>query len=344
MTKFFDVYDNISQIASSFVSAEEILKNFVGLLESFLNIGQSSVIIFNSKTWEFSPDLCKDFIVKEDGKHYYKPESDIIRILLKNKKSSGKPLISYQPADNKGILFLMFEIERDIFGLINLKNHGDQPFDANQLKAICALAQHMVFNINHMRLKLESSNNILNFLKSLAMAIDARDHYTRLHSVCVTKYAVMIGETMGLSKHDLELLSHGSLLHDIGKIGIPDNILLKQGKLTEEEVTQLRKHPQIGARILGDDGPFKDIVPLVLYHHEYYDGSGYPYGLKGEEIPLGARIIAVADAFEAMTSNRPYRQRYSVVKAKEELLKGMGSQFDPTIVKAFIKVLKEFES
>lgn len=157
----------------------------------------------------------------------------------------------------------------------------------------------------------------------------------------VTRYAVIIGVHMGLSQDNIELLRRGALLHDIGKIGIRDDILLKPGDLTKKEYDTLREHPEIGARILGQAGPLRLIVPLVLHHHERYDGKGYPHGLKGVDIPQGARIIAVADAFEAMTADRPYRDAFSPERAVNELQQNAGSQFDPDIVKAFMDVLRE---
>jgi len=187
----------------------------------------------------------------------------------------------------------------------------------------------------------EISGLNMNLLKSLAMAIDARDNYTRMHSMRVTRYAVMIGAYMGLKQDEIEILRRGSLLHDIGKIGVRDDIFLKPGALTIEEFDTFRKHPETGARILGPEGPLRLIVPLVLHHHERYDGNGYPHGLKGGDIPLGARIIAVADSFEAMTADRPYRKALTAEEAILEIRQNAGSQFDPDVVKAFMEVLKE---
>lgn len=339
INKYFFAIENIWKLTAQPLSIEELLQNFVDLLSTLWNMEQTSLLMLDLMNRKSSPKICKGHIISEDKGAYLNPDNGIIKQLIKRKEISRKPVVSYQPSDNMGTLYLLLEIKQDLFGIIILNNQGNKPFDPTNIKALCALTQYITFALKNIKLKNEYSNLNLNFLKSLAMAIDARDHYTRLHSLYVTKYAKLIGNKLGLAKKEMEHLLNGALLHDIGKIGIPDNILLKKGRLTKEEFKQLRKHPKIGVEILGCEGPFKGIVPLILYHHEHYDGSGYPFGLKGEDIPLGARIIAVADAFEAMTSNRPYRQRYTVSKAKEELIKGAGKQFDPLIVKAFIDIL-----
>jgi diguanylate cyclase (GGDEF)-like protein/putative nucleotidyltransferase with HDIG domain len=170
---------------------------------------------------------------------------------------------------------------------------------------------------------------------SLAQALDARDHYTRGHSESVTRYALAIARAMGVPTEELANLQIAGLLHDIGKIGIPDGVLNKPGHLTEEEWRLVRTHPSVGASILGKAPLLTRIIPVVLGHHERFDGGGYPHGLAGEQIPLGARILAVADAYDAMTSHRPYRLPVSHEEALAELRINAGSQFDPQVVGAF---------
>lgn len=181
---------------------------------------------------------------------------------------------------------------------------------------------------------------------TLALALDARDPYTAGHSVRVAKYSVLIGEQAQLNKETLDLLRKSALLHDIGKIGIRDDILLKDGRLTDEEFNEIKTHPVIGATILSQVQPKEEmdaLIPGVKYHHERYDGLGYPEGLLGKEIPLFGRIMAVADAFDAMTSDRPYRKGMPIQKALAIIEEGKGSQWDPKYAQLFINYMRQNE-
>ncbi len=179
----------------------------------------------------------------------------------------------------------------------------------------------------------------LDMVQTLRYTVEAKDSYTRGHSDRVSEYSVLIGERLGLSEEQIKTLRIGGLFHDIGKIGIPDSILLKPAKLTDEEYSQIKNHPSIGAHILGSAAIFQDIIPIVKHHHERYDGNGYPSKLKGEEIPYLARIAAVADTFDAMTSRRSYRGPIDVEHVKEEIKRCEGTQFDPQIAEVFIEIL-----
>jgi putative nucleotidyltransferase with HDIG domain len=175
-------------------------------------------------------------------------------------------------------------------------------------------------------------------VRALASAIDARDPSTKRHSEHVAGIAVEIGQEMGVSEAELEILEWAGLFHDIGKIGIPDAILLKPGRLDKAERVEMNKHPVKGAEILANAERLQFVVPLVKFHHEWYNGSGYPDRLVGEEIPLLARILAVADSFEAMTAIRPYQLRPKTLEqAIEELRRCAGTQFDPNVVEAFVR-------
>jgi len=179
-------------------------------------------------------------------------------------------------------------------------------------------------------------------IKVLAQAIDARDHYTHSHSENVATYAVAIAEEMGLSVKDTESIREACELHDLGKIGIIDSILSKPSGLTPEEFEEIKRHPLIGAQILEPLTFLSDVIELVRQHHEHYDGSGYPEGRKGEDILLGARIINLADSFEAMTSARAYRKvPLTKEQAVEEVKKHSGTQFDPKVVSAFLKIINK---
>ncbi|MFA5801744.1 MAG: HD domain-containing phosphohydrolase [Thermoleophilia bacterium] len=176
-------------------------------------------------------------------------------------------------------------------------------------------------------------------IRSLAEAIDAKDSSTRGHSDWVAKYAMMIGRQMGLENGRLDALKYAGYLHDVGKIGIPDSILGKTSQLTQEEWQLMKKHPIMSAKILEPVPIAPAIKAAIRHHHERYDGKGYPYGLSGESIPLEARIMAVADSYEAMISDRPYRKALSDEQAVAELKRCVGSQFDPRMVEAFLRAL-----
>ena len=180
----------------------------------------------------------------------------------------------------------------------------------------------------------------LDMVQTLRYTVEAKDTYTRGHSDRVSEYSVLLGEKVGLPEEDLKTLRIGGLFHDIGKIGIPDRILLKTEKLTDDEYSEIKNHPSIGAHILGSATIFKEIIPIVKHHHEKYDGKGYPSGLKGEEIPYLARIAAIADTFDAMTSRRSYRDALSLQVVKDEINRCKGTQFDPKLADAFLDILE----
>jgi putative nucleotidyltransferase with HDIG domain len=177
-------------------------------------------------------------------------------------------------------------------------------------------------------------------IETLRYTVEAKDKYTRGHSDRVSAYSVLIGEKLGLSEQDINTLKIGGLFHDIGKIGVPDSILLKDSKLTDDEYSEIKNHPSIGAHILSNASIFKDMIPIVKHHHEKYDGTGYPGKLAGEDIPYLARIAAVADAFDAMTSRRTYRNSLDISIVINEIERCKGTQFDPKIADVFLDILK----
>lgn len=204
--------------------------------------------------------------------------------------------------------------------------------------------------IKRINAELEETNEkleqaYLDSVETLRYTVEAKDPYTRGHSDRVSEFSVLIGKKLGLPEEQLRILRIGGLFHDIGKIGIPDNILQKESKLTDDEYSEIKNHPSIGVHILGSAEIFKDIIPIVKHHHERYDGRGYPSGLKGEEIPYIARIAAVADTFDAMTSKRSYRDALDLQVVKDEIKRCEGTQFDPEIAEVFLEILNnEYES
>lgn len=187
--------------------------------------------------------------------------------------------------------------------------------------------------------EIRSQNHLLEVVTSLAGAIDAKDTYTKGHSTSVSRYAVALARAVNLPEKEVERIKLGGLLHDVGKIGIPENVLKKTAGLTDEEWKIMKQHPTIGAdKVLKPNPLLHDLIPIVKYHHEQWNGKGYPEGLKGEEIPYAARIVAVADTYHALISDRPYRKGMSVEKACEILKMGAGIQWDADLVRQFIQI------
>ncbi|MFH1791953.1 MAG: diguanylate cyclase [Candidatus Omnitrophota bacterium] len=200
--------------------------------------------------------------------------------------------------------------------------------------------------VKHLKTRIEllhkqAKQSMIESIFAFAKTIELRDYYTGKHAEKTVLYATEIAKKMGVPKADAELIRQAAMLHDLGKIGISDKILLKASKLTKEEFNEIKKHPQIGADIIRPIHFLRDIVPLITYHHEWWNGKGYPNGLHGEEIPIGARIIALADGFHALSSDRPYRKAFSREQIVKIILSESGVKYDPAVVKAFLQILKK---
>lgn len=192
------------------------------------------------------------------------------------------------------------------------------------------------FNFDHETMP---SNRIFEIASSLAGAIDAKDPYTKDHSTCVSRYSEALARAINLPENEIERIRLGALLHDVGKIGVPETVLKKEGPLSDEEWIIMKQHPTIGAeKVLMPNASLRDLIPIVKYHHERIDGKGYPEGLANGDIPLAAKIVAIADTYHALTSDRPYRKGMSIEKAVSILEEGAGSQWDANLVRTFISI------
>lgn len=192
------------------------------------------------------------------------------------------------------------------------------------------------------KLNKQANQSLIEAIFAFAKTIELKDHYTGEHVEKTVHYATEVARTLGmLSAEEIEMVRQAAILHDLGKIGISDKILCKRAKLSKKEFAEIRKHPEIGAEIIRPIQFLQGIIPYILYHHERWDGKGYPYGLKGEEIPLGARIVAIADVYQALISDRPYRKAYPEKQAIKIIVDSSGSHFDPRIVDVFLKVLQK---
>ncbi|MBU0759582.1 MAG: GAF domain-containing protein [Candidatus Omnitrophica bacterium] len=226
-----------------------------------------------------------------------------------------------------------------IAGVLSIYSRKPGKYTDEDASFLSMLASQAAIAIENARLYEQAEMSYLNTIKTLSNIIDAKDSHTYGHSERVMEHSIRIAEELGLSDHDKEILKYASLLHDIGKIGIDVGILRKPSKLTDEEWKIMVMHPVLGSGIVEQIGFLNDLAPIILRHHERCDGRGYPGKLKKKKIPLGARILAITDAYESMVSDRPYRKGLSLKKAKEELLKNSGSQFDSELVKIFVKML-----
>ena len=237
------------------------------------------------------------------------------------------------------VVVLPLHRKNDVIGLIAMEYRTTEQVDA-ELREARQLSNQVSVALSNAHLVVELDALSTGALTALARTIDANSQWTAGHSERVTNLALVLGSELGLPQGDLDTLYRGGLLHDIGKIGVPAAILDSPGKLTVEEFEIVKQHPSTGARILSPIKAYADTIPLVLHHHERFDGKGYPHGLAGEEIPFLARLVCVVDVYDALTSDRPYRQGWTVSKAGQHIVTGAGTQFDPALASAFGRALE----
>ncbi len=232
-----------------------------------------------------------------------------------------------------------------IIQVANKTNHAK--YNSEDVDLLNILSGQLAFVIQNADLFKNLQKAYIDTLSALTSAIDAKDSYTRGHSERVTELSIKLAAACDVPELEIENIKLGGLLHDIGKIGIPEAILNKPGRLTDEEYDIIKSHPDLGVHILGKVEFLEHIVPIIRHHHERYDGYGYPSGLKAENIPLLARIVSVVDTFDAMTTNRPYRKALSIEESLAEIEKCSGGQFDPFVVERFVDMVRregiEFE-
>jgi HD-GYP domain-containing protein (c-di-GMP phosphodiesterase class II) len=242
----------------------------------------------------------------------------------------------------RSILAVPLKIKGKTIGVAEVLNKiGDEPFDERDEKVFEAIGKQAAVAIDNARLYTDLSELFKSSIRALVNAVEAKDEYTRGHTERVTEYSVMLATTMGLSSDEIQRIELSALLHDVGKIGIPDKILLKPGKLTDEEFEVVKEHPTRGVKMLQPIKQLRTVVDGIKHHHEKLDGSGYPDGLMGNGIPLVARIITVGDAFDAMTTDRPYRKAMSREEALRRLKQDSNTQFDPELVELFLKCIED---
>jgi putative nucleotidyltransferase with HDIG domain len=290
-----------------------------------------SLMFVNTFENIFNEDIA-GFIFKDKKPFLITPEVKLPLELEKAMRSEGVAYGIYVPLTIRG----------NIIGLLGIcRTSSEQPFTPSEEEFVSVLSGQAAVAIENAHLYKKLEQSYLSMIIALSGVVEAKDLYTDKHMKDIAEYSVEIANKLGLSDVDIENIRKAALLHDIGKISVPDHILMKPDKLSDEEMDIIKKHPSNGAKLIEPVEPLKHARELIKHHQECFDGSGYPEGLRGEDIPLGARIIAVADAFGAMTTDRPYRKALSIADAVEELERCAGTQFDPNLVKIFISVLQE---
>jgi len=336
----------IDKAITSAIDLETVLQQIVQMSIGLLDARISSIMLLDEESQELviaaAHGLSESYIKKGPIKVGESIAGRVIQegrpIAVDDIKDDPRHAYSDQ-ARLEGLCSLLsvpLSLKDRVIGVLNIYTDEPHNFTPHEINLFTSLASQAAIAIENARLFESLEEIYIEVITALASAIDARDAYTHGHSHRVTEYAVAIAEAMGLSDAEVDIIKNASILHDVGKIGIKEDILKKPGRLTEDERKEMEYHPFIGTKILQSVKLLEPILPLVYHHHERYDGTGYPDGLKGEEIPLGARVISVADAFESMTSDRPYRKALPVEEAMAELQYGSGRQFDPRIVDIFM--------
>jgi putative nucleotidyltransferase with HDIG domain len=299
-----------------------------------------SILLFDQQDNEFHSKVVKG---DAEGSHNNFLHSPALKMVFNEVIERKEAIVinsNEHPEVSPSLICAPLMIRNSILGILSIrkkKNRGI--FNKKDLHHILSLTKRASLNLENKILYESMYSNIMDTLKSLISSVQARDHYTEEHSRRVTDTSLKIAVQMNCSMKDMESLKIAGILHDVGKIAVPDSILLKPDKLTLEEYLIIKNHPTIGENILNPVMLLDKERKIIQCHHERWDGKGYPLGIAGNEIPYLARILAIADSFDAMTNNRPYRPAMQIEQAVEELIKNKNTQFDGEIVDAFVKIL-----
>ncbi len=313
------------------------------------------LMLFNEKSRELIVESCKGLKQKQIKKKALKTKKDVVKWIVERKEpillsELDKPGVkeffrAISEEIEPGIILSVPLVVKDRFiGLINLgvKESG-KPFYKKEFQMLSLMSGNIAFAIENTKLYKRLLESYFSTVSALAEAIETKDPYTRGHSERVSMYAANIARAMNLTESEITGIRVAGLLHDIGKIGLQEGILLKFAPLTDAEFNVIKEHPVVSARII-DRAEFPwEVKSLARHHHERYDGSGYPDSIKGEDIPLGARILAVADTYEALMADRPYRRGFPKEKTLEMIKEAAGTQLDPEIVKVFLDLVEKVE-
>ncbi len=355
------MFKRLLVLSNVFILGKEIISNIdlTGLVDKFLSVardGTSSELasLLLVKAGETGPSFARVQTPAGPGRfvsdgHQLSPATRHVlerRQPLTIENIAQSEFATTEPARFEGFtlrntLFLPLSAQDQVLGVIQVANKvGRYSYSSEDLDLLKILGSQIAFVIQNADLFRNLQQAYFSTLSALTSAIDAKDSYTHGHSERVTQLSLGLGQEMGLTPVRLENLRLAGMLHDIGKIGIPENILNKPGRLTNEEFEVIKSHPDLGVRILAKVEFLAHIIPFIRHHHERFDGRGYPGGLKGEDIPTEARILTIADTWDAMTSDRPYRKAMDGRSALEEIRRCKGSQFDPGMADAFARMIE----
>ncbi len=332
LQQIISIYDS-SNFFSQTLNHDEILNQLQRVLQTELNIDGFYMNIF-TRGIESSFNFSKSFKNFLDNEYNFKKS-----LITFKDRDFQKGRYNNDGQDYNYLILPMFS-SNGLWGVFAAYKRGTKTFRDIDIKILniyvsqCSLAMQNSLTFEDL------SKGYIETVTSLSKAVDAKDHYTRGHSENVKNYSLMIVEEMGFNNEFRDIMLYAGLLHDIGKIGVPTEIIIKPDKLSDYEYEEIKKHSIYGKEILEPIEFLGDVPYYVLYHHEQLDGSGYPYGLTKDEIPLGSRILQVADSFDAMTTDRSYRPRKTIKQAIEELDRCKNTQFDSEVVKAFKSALK----
>ena len=337
----------ISRTISSTLKLDDILQTILDFSIKISGAGRGSIMLLDKKKRIFFIKIPYNKSEKNIDKITFAENENTIGWVVKNKK-----ILYIEDLENdeyfskikiirrriKQLLIIPIIVEDKVIGVINLENTSLGPDTIDLLKSF---SEGAAVAINNSRLYQKIQDSYFEIVKALAQAIEAKDPYTHGHSARVMEYAVQIAQKFDLPEEEIESLRYAAILHDIGKIGVRGIILNNPNGLTTEEYDEVKRHPIIGENIISPIELFQPIRPLIRHHHEWYNSKGYPDGLSGENIPLCARIISVADVYDAMKSDRPYRKALTEETAIQELKGGSVTQFDPKIVEIFLEILEQ---
>ena len=342
----------ISKAIHSTVELDQLLKIIIELTMKVLKADEASLMLFDDERKLYiaaaSYDLGGDIREKnrvaigERIAGWVAQERQPLLLLDGLQNDPRFKDIAEQRKEIKSSMVFPLEGKTEMLGILNINRvHVDECFTENDMRKANIFTSQIAMAVENARLFREISSLYLSTIRSLANAVDAKDHYTHSHSENVTRISVAIAEEMGLPARQVQRLQLAAQIHDLGKIGVHDYVLNKTEKLTADEWEEIKSHPLKGAQILEPLNFLNDIVEAIKQHHEKFNGTGYPAGLKGDAICLEARIIAVADTYDAMTSDRSYRKALTKEVAVAEIRKCSSTQFDPDVAGAFLRVVEK---
>lgn len=344
------LHDTDRAILSS-MDRKEVLEVCVGTIGRLIKTDYASIATFDPEGDEFKLEISSFLDTLGEHQLAVPYDSTLLRWAAASRTARYYPEIKsaevldgdseFRDKGIRSLLIVPLIAKGSFLGTLNLGNLTKDGFAQEEIQLAERYALQIAIAIDNANLYEGMRNLFMNTIASLSSTIDARSHWTRNHSEGVADFALAIATELGLDGTFMHELQMAVLLHDIGKIGISDDILNKPSPLSDEEKMAMNRHPINGAAILEPIKELKNIIPIIRHHHERWDGTGYPDGLSGNMIPLGARILSVADAFEAMITDRPYRRGLTLGEAKEELLGCAGSQFDSQVVDAFLSYLEK---